>query len=65
MYEEVKDPKIMQITAKENGAPYSAIIEIITKCNFNCEHCYIPEHRGNASCRCFKHCRSIIRYWRF
>lgn len=44
MYEEVKDPKIMQITAKENGAPYSAIIEIITKCNFNCEHCYIPEH---------------------
>lgn len=43
MYEEVKDSNIKQI-AKENGTPYSAIIEIITKCNFNCEHCYIPEH---------------------
>lgn len=26
------------------GVPYSASIEIITKCNFDCVHCYIPEH---------------------
>lgn len=30
--------------ATEDDFPYSAMIEIITKCNFNCEHCYIPEH---------------------
>lgn len=30
--------------AIEDDFPYSAIIEILTKCNFRCEHCYIPEH---------------------
>lgn len=30
--------------AIEDDFPYSAIIEILTKCNFNCKHCYIPEH---------------------
>ena len=28
----------------KNQIPYSASIEIITKCNFNCIHCYIPKH---------------------
>lgn len=32
-----------QISAKL-GVPYSASIEILTKCNFDCVHCYIPEH---------------------
>lgn len=30
--------------AKKLNIPYSAMLEIITKCNFNCVHCYIPEH---------------------
>ncbi|WP_033168069.1 radical SAM protein [Clostridium sp. KNHs205] len=28
----------------EKGLPYSASIELITKCNFKCIHCYIAEH---------------------
>lgn len=34
----------IQDMATQNDFPYSAIIEILTKCNFACEHCYLPEH---------------------
>lgn len=30
--------------AIEHDIPYSASIELLTKCNFRCEHCYIPQH---------------------
>lgn len=36
--------KDIQEFAIKKDFPYSAIIEILTKCNFNCEHCYIPKH---------------------
>lgn len=35
--------------ATKLNLPYSASIEIITKCNFKCEHCYIPEHTEEMS----------------
>lgn len=28
----------------KNEIPLSVTIELLTKCNFNCVHCYIPEH---------------------
>ena len=41
---EILDTINIQNMATQYNFPYSAIIEIITKCNFVCEHCYIPEH---------------------
>ncbi|MCR5767190.1 MAG: radical SAM protein [Lachnospiraceae bacterium] len=35
--------------SKECNVPLYASIEIITKCNFNCIHCYIPEHKDYMS----------------
>ena len=28
----------------ENEIPISITVELLTKCNFDCKHCYIPEH---------------------
>ena len=41
---EVTDTLNIQAMAIKDDFPYSATIEIITKCNFHCEHCYIPNH---------------------
>ena len=30
-----------------NKIPITAVIELLTLCNFRCEHCYIP-HRASA-----------------
>jgi len=30
--------------AYKNEIPLSVTIELLTKCNFKCKHCYIPEH---------------------
>lgn len=38
-----KEESLESITV-EKGLPYSGSIEIITKCNFRCKHCYIPKH---------------------
>ena len=32
--------------AYENRLPINATIELLTRCNLRCEHCYIPEHTG-------------------
>lgn len=31
-------------TAARLGVPYTASIELLTKCNYRCVHCYIPQH---------------------
>lgn len=32
--------------AFQNTLPINATIELLTRCNLRCEHCYIPEHTG-------------------
>ena len=31
-----------------NRTPISVTIELLTKCNVNCRHCYIPEHKSDG-----------------
>lgn len=30
--------------AYKNNVPVSVVLELTTKCNLNCEHCYLPKH---------------------
>lgn len=34
--------------AYQNRTPISVMIEVLTKCNMRCKHCYIPEHNSNG-----------------
>lgn len=43
-YEVVTDFEGLEKISVRNKIPFAGSIEIITKCNFNCIHCYIPEH---------------------
>ncbi|MDY5101805.1 MAG: radical SAM protein [Agathobacter sp.] len=43
MSEFIHDIDLEELATKKD-MPYSASIEILTKCNFKCEHCYIPHH---------------------
>lgn len=31
-----------------NNTPVSVVIELLTKCNLNCEHCYLPNHKNSG-----------------
>ena len=44
MIEEISAKKRLVSIARDFKIPYTASMEIITKCNFNCIHCYIPKH---------------------
>lgn len=44
MIEEISAKKRLVSIARDFKIPYAASMEIITKCNFNCIHCYIPKH---------------------
>ena len=43
-YEIVTDFEGLERISAKKQIPFTGSIEIITKCNFNCIHCYIPEH---------------------
>lgn len=39
--------KLYQL-AHDEVVPISLVIELLTKCNVNCKHCYIPEHNSEG-----------------
>ncbi|MBU5593191.1 hypothetical protein KQI89_15690 [Clostridium sp. MSJ-4] len=34
--------------AKDNNILNNATIELLTRCNWRCQHCYIPEHNNSG-----------------
>ncbi|HEM6576900.1 MULTISPECIES: radical SAM protein [Streptococcus] len=34
--------------AFKNDSPVFVIIELTTRCNWRCKHCYLPEHAKNG-----------------
>lgn len=39
---------LLEDVAIDNNVPLKVTIELLTKCNWRCKHCYIPNHNNNG-----------------